>query len=413
MKEEIILHLENPGLLEKMYRSNRSAFKKAFNSVFDEIREKSSARFWHERLNYESDEISWGTKTDLVFVVIASFIAGLIAKIPAFTHIDEQFFYPRNLSLVVFPFLTLYFLRMQKLAAGKLLTIAAAFILSAVYINLLPENNNDTTVLACIHLPLFLWSVLGFTFTGNELMSPNKRLEFLRYNGDLLVMTTIILIAGAILTGITIGLFSLIQLNIERFYFDYIAVWGVASAPIVGTYLVRTNPQLVNKVSPVIAKIFTPLVLVMLSVYLCAVIYTGKNPYTDREFLLIFNMLLIGVMAIILFSIAETTRNRTKAVNTFLLLALSMVTIIVNGIALSAIVFRISEWGFTPNRIAVLGSNLLFLINLLIVTYRLLKTIRNKADADEVERSITSFLPVYAVWVAFVTFFIPLIFGFS
>lgn len=60
------------------------------------------------------------------------------------------------------------------------------------------------------------------------------------------MMTTIILISGAILTGITIGLFSLINLEIYEFYFKYIVVWGIAASPIVGTYLVQTNPQLVN-----------------------------------------------------------------------------------------------------------------------------------------------------------------------
>src|SRR4028118_2180255 len=96
-------------------------------------------------------------------------------------------------------------------------------------------------------------------------------------------MTGLILISGAILTGITIGLFSLIGFNIEKVYFDYVGIFGLAAAPVVGTYLTQTNPQLVGKVSPVIAKIFSPLVLVMLVVYLTAIIYSGKDPYNDRE----------------------------------------------------------------------------------------------------------------------------------
>src|SRR5690606_40819078 len=90
------------------------------------------------------------------------------------------------------------------------------------------------------------------------------RLEFLRYNGDLLVMGTIIFIAGMILTAITVGLFKLIALNIEEFYFRYIGIFGLAAAPLLATYLVQVNPQLVGRVSPVIARIFTPFVLIML-----------------------------------------------------------------------------------------------------------------------------------------------------
>src|SRR5690606_19374915 len=224
---------------------------------------------------------------------------------------------------------------------------------------------------SCLHLTLFLWSLLGFAFVGNTGNNEGKRLGYLKYNGDLLVITALILIAGGIMTGITIGLFSLIGYNIEVFYVEYVVVFGLPAAPILGTYLTQINPQLVGKVSPVIAKIFSPLVLVMLVIYLLAMIYSGKDPYNDREFLLVFNALLIGVMAIIFFSIAESTKTIKSQLEIWILFLLSVVTIIVNGVALSAILFRISEYGITPNRAAVLGGNGLILINLLLVTSQL------------------------------------------
>ena len=240
-----------------------------------------------------------------------------------------------------------------------------------------------------------------------------KRLGFLKFNGDLVVMTTLIVIAGAITTGMTIGLFELIGFKIEKFFFENIVVFGLPAAPILGTYLTQTNPQLVGKVSPVIAKIFSPLVLVMLVIYLIAVVYSGKNPYNNREFLLIFNGLLLGVMAIIFFSIAETsTTDKTKA-ELIVLLLLSCVTIIVNSIALSAIVFRISQYGFTPNRVAVLGSNVLILINLLLVSTQLLRVVRKKADISAVGKAISLYLPVYLLWIIVVTFLFPFLFGFK
>jgi len=208
-------------------------------------------------------------------------------------------------------------------------------------------------------------------------------------------------------------LFELIGFNIKDFYFDYIGTWGAAAAPILGTYLVRTNPQLVNKVAPIIAKVFTPLVLAMLIIYLIAVIYTGKDPYNDRDFLMIFNFLLIGVMAIILFSITETSGNAEDRIGPVLLLALSIVTVVVNGIALSAIIFRISSLGITPNRLAVLGGNILILLNLLIVAYRLFGAVRDKNKTVEVEKSIASYLPVYVAWTIIVTFLFPVIFNFK
>ena len=310
--------------------------------------------------------------------------------------------------------MTAYFAWKQKIEPKKIFIVLAVFLISILYINFLPNNiKSDTLILACIHLPLFLWTALGFMFVGDQLENYQKRLDFLRYNGDLVVMTTILLISGGLLSGITFGLFELIDIKIEEFYSQYIAIWGVASAPIVGTYLVRTNPQLVNKVSPVIAKVFTPIVLLTLVIYLIAVIYTGKDPYNDREFLLIFNLLLIGVLAIIFFSVAESTKLSDNRIETLLLFMLSIVTVILNGIALSAILFRISEWGITPNRLAVLGGNILILINLIMVTYSLLKTLKNRNEIMNVEKSIVSFLPIYGLWTILVTFIFPILFNFK
>ena len=55
--------------------------------------------------------------------------------------------------------------------------------------------------------------------------------------------------------------------SIEKFYTQYILIWGLAAIPIVATYLIQTNIQLINKVSPIIAKIFTPLVFINLIIF--------------------------------------------------------------------------------------------------------------------------------------------------
>jgi hypothetical protein len=307
-----------------------------------------------------------------------------------------------------------YFTWKNKLSTGKIAFITGSTLVGLIFINSLPDvKKSDTLILSCVHLVLVLWSALGFAFVGETKNNDEKRLSFLKYNGDLVVMTTLILIAGAIMTGITIGLFELIGFKIEKFYFDYVGVFGLAAAPIVGTYLTQTNPQLVGKVSPVIAKIFSPLVLVMLIIYLIAMVYSGKDPYNDREFLLIFNALLIGVMAIIFFSVAETSKTTKSHTEIWVLFLLSVVTVIVNGIALSAILFRISEGGITPNRVAVLGGNVLILINLLLVTVQLFKVLSKKADLTGVKRVISCYLPIYGVWAIIVTFLFPFLFGFK
>lgn len=415
MREEILLNIDRPEVLERLYRQNKRGFTHDFVQVYPEIRDQVIARVWMERLSGVGDEHTWGERGETLRIFMASILAFLIAKIPEIFGIDEEFFYTRNISFIVFPILGAYFAWKQKIAAWRLGLVGLMLSISVIYVNILPPlRTSDTLTLAFFHLILFVWSLVGFIYVGDSDRPLQKRLEFLRYNGDLLVMGTIIFIAGMILTAITVGLFKLIALNIEEFYFRYIGIFGLAAAPLLATYLVQVNPQLVGRVSPVIARIFTPFVLIMLISYLVAVLYTGKNPYTDREFLLIFNLLLAGVLAIILFSVADgiqrQTRNKTEV---SLLLALSLVTILVNGIALSAIVFRINEWGITPNRLAVLGSNILILTNLILVAWRLLYSLKTNCNTELVGKTIAWFLPIYTAWAAFVTFTFPVIFGYK
>jgi hypothetical protein len=414
MKEEILTNLNDPKQLEKLYRSNKVQFKRDFSSAYPELKGNTLADFWNERLNYDADEISWGTSNDLILVLVASLVAGLIAKLPQFFSINEDFFYPRNIGFVVFPILSTYFAWKNKLSTIKIVFIGGTTLAGLIFINSLPDNQkSDTLVLSCIHLGLFLWSVLGFAFVGGQENNEHKRLGFLKYNGDLVVMTGLILIAGLLMSGLTVGLFKLIGFNIENFYFQNVAIFGLAAAPIVGTYLTQTNPQLVGKVSPVIAKLFSPLVLVMLVVYLIAMVYSAKNPYNNREFLIIFNALLVGVMAIIFFSVAEMSKSTKSNIQVWILFLLSAMTIIVNCVALSAILFRISEWGFTPNRTAILGGNVLILVNLVLVTAKIFKAVSKKEDVNEVGKVIASYLPIYFIWTIIVTFIFPLIFAFK
>jgi len=414
MKAEILESISQPIAMENSYRENKALFTKVFNKIYPEIQENLTAQVWQARLNYQSDEISWGNRNELIFVIVAALVSGLIAKIPAFIGINLDFFISRNISFVVFPMIIVYFLWKQKLETKSLFFHLLAIFLSVLYINFLPnKSNSDSILLACIHLPFFLWAITGYTFVGGNVNAVDKKIRFLRYNGELVVMSAIIVLSGFIFSAITIRLFSLLDIEIEKFYANYVAIFGISAIPIIATYLVQNNAQLVNKISPIIAKIFTPMVFLTLFIFLATLIYTKKNLYGERDFLLLFNILLIGVMAIIIFSVTEATKSNHSKFTLYSLLGLSILTIISNGIALSAIAFRLFEFGTTANRLAVLGGNLLIFSHLIIVAYALLRVIREKSAVERVDFAITLFIPFYGIWAAFVTFIVPLFFNFK
>jgi hypothetical protein len=413
MENEIKININNPKQLEKLYRDHKTAFTIAFNNIYQEIINEPAAQAWNERLNYKDEQITWGSKNEIIFIVVAAFVGGLIAKMPSFFGIEYDVYMSKNIGFVVFPILTAYFIWKQQLPMTKLILPLILFIGSAIFINSLPYNEKSTTfILTTIHLPIFLWSILGYAFIGGDLNNNHKKIAFLKFNGNFIVMTGLIFISGMFFSGITLALFELLKMDIQTFYFEQIAVWALAAMPMLSTFLIQNNPDLVNKISPTIAKIFTPIVFITLLVFLIALFYNGKNIYNDRNFLLVFNAVLIGVMAIILFSLTEATNNLSSKFNLIILLGLGLLTIIANAIALSAILFRLSEFGLSPNRIAVLGANLLIFIHLLFVSYGLFKNLKGKASIQDVEGDIALFIPVYAVWAAFVTFVIPFIFKF-
>jgi hypothetical protein len=413
-KDDLLRIIDDPQLLEQAYRNDKAAFTNAFREAFPEIATNPIARVWDARLTRVTEPgINWGTGKEWLLLLLFCLLAGTLAKLPEIFPIPETFFYPRNITFVVFPLLSLYFVRRNGARTGRTLLIFGVFITAAVYINLLPDNPAaDTLILACIHLAVLSWSLLGIAFAGTRDYGHESRLDFLKYSGDLVVMTALLALAFGIFSAVTVGLFDVIGIRIEEFYFRYIAVYAMAAAPFVSSHLVRTNPQLVNKVSPVIARVFTPLLLVTLTVYLFAWTGSGKDPYNDRDFLFVFNMLLLGVMAVIFFSVTEMAQSAGNRFGTYVLLALSLVTVAVNGVALSAIVYRITSWGITPNRLAVVVSNLLILAGLLSLAYRLFRSLRYRSPVSEAAQGITLFLPLYGGWAFFVTFLFPAMFGF-
>jgi membrane protease YdiL (CAAX protease family) len=256
-----------------------------------------------------------------------------------------------------------------------------------------------------------MWCLYGLVFMNFDLKDKNKRILYLKHNGDLAIMGALILIAGGILAGISVALFKAIGINIERFYSHYIIIIGLVSAPVLTTFILKNFNILTNKIASIIAGIFSPLVLITLIIWLIAIAISGKDPYNDRDFLLTFNIMLIVVMAIIVFSASETSINIRNKFNEIVLFILSSVTLLVNMIALSAIFYRLNEFGSTPNRLAILGSNILIFINLILITIDLFKISFKNPEINKIELTISKYLPVYVIWTLIVVFLFPLIFG--
>lgn len=324
---------------------------------------------------------------------------------------NDNNFYERNLALTALFGVTLYTAIHKNINLKKIIAIVVFFIISAIYLNVLPKSENSSTTLIYIHLPILLWFIFGIVFSEFDLKNYEKRIEFIRYNGNLAVLFGIFAIAGMIITAFTIGLFSAIGINVEKNYIELIVIPGVVSVPIICTYLINKFDYLLNKIVAIIANIFNPLILITLIIYLISIIAKGSNPFINRDFLIIFNAMLIGVVALIVFSMLEKTTNSGSNYYTLIFTALSTIALLINITALLAILYRIAEYGITPNRLAVIGSNLLFFTHLILT--KLLKVIQKKQNLTTIEQVTAKFLPYYGLWLIFVSFILPLLFNFK
>ncbi len=417
MKNKIKEYIDNVDRLEQLYRADKKGFEKAFFEVYPEISDYQISVYWKSRLEFGSanDLSDKLKKKGILFLLVACLFSVFLIQIPNLfdINLESELFYQKNAGLIVLFGLSLYaFLIKDSLKTKQFLITFSIFVISAIYINLLPSNiDSQSVLLAYLHLILMLWCLYGVVYIDFDISDKIKRISYIRYNGELAVLAVVIIIAGGILTAVTLGLFSAIEVNIERFYIDYIVISGLVCVPIVATFIIRKYPYVANKIAPIIANIFSPLVLITLIVYLISILVIGKDPYNDRDFLIIFNLMLLGVMAIVVFSISGTSINKKQRFNEMVLLALTIITLVIDLIALSAILYRVGEYGFTPNRTIVLGSNLLFFGNLLLIMIDLFKVNFKNKEIKDAELTVAKYLPAYALWTIFVVFIVPWLFG--
>lgn len=415
MENLISKNLEQPAELERLYRQEPEKFRRAFPEVFKENQHLTILKVWHERLNFDmtrdermEPDAKW---KDLLLIIVISLLAGTIARF-LFPSIVKGLINPANIIFSVFPLLSFYFLLKIRPSKKLILSISLSYLAALIYLNFLPVKDSDSIILANLHLPFFLWSLVAISFMGDYRLQPGKVLEYLKYNGELLISAGLLLICGVVLTALTIGLFAAIQVKIEDFYMNNIVIYGVAASPFVGTYLAKAR-GITKNIAPYLAKVFSPLVLITLGVYLATIIGTQKNPYTDREFLLIFNLMLILVLAITIFSVAGRETGSKIAFNDRIIFALLTVAIVIDCVALSAILFRLTSYGITPNRLAVLGMNLIVFVHLVKITLNYFRFLLGKVKVETIEAAITRYLPIYSLWALIVTIFFPLIFTFK
>jgi hypothetical protein len=139
---------------------------------------------------------------------------------------------------------------------------------------------------------------------------------------------------------------------------------------------------------------------------------TGRGIDVEREVLIAFDLLLVVVFALLLYSISARDPLGTPGLLDWIQLTLVVTALIVDVLALWAIGGRISSFGSTPNRVAALGENVVLLVNLTGAAFLYARFLRGRVAFSRLTQWQTFYLYVFAGWAAVVAFVFPPLFGF-
>ena len=326
---------------------------------------------------------------------------------------DERSFYPKNLSLFVLPMLAAYFVLKRSLSWRIAAVIAAPFIAGAALVNAYPlVPYAQTTALAAVHLPIVLWLAVGIAYAGRRWSHTGGRMDFIRFSGEFAIYYVLIALGGAVLCAFMFQIFRAAGVNINWAFEHWILPCGAMGAAPVAAWLVESKQSVIENMAPVLARLFTPLFTVGLLVFLATLLLTGRGVDIERGELIAFDLLLVAVLGLQLYTISARDPGAPRGVFDIAQAALLASALIADLVALWAISARIGEFGWTANRASAVGMNVVLLGNLVWSTQLYVRFLLGRTEFARIERWQTDYLPVYGAWAAIVVAVFPPAFGF-
>jgi hypothetical protein len=356
------------------------------------------------------------SRRDLLVMVACAVGAAVSIKVPELFGVkleDGGSFYTLNFSLFALPWLAA-FLAWRRQARPPLVgLLVALFALGAVAANAFPlADTSQSVVLTSIHLPIALWFVVGLAYVADDWRSSRRRMDFIRFTGEWFVYFVLIALGGGVLVAFMFGTFEAIGIVPEEFITQWLLPCGVMATIVVAGWLVEAKQSVVENIAPVLARLFTPLFTAVLLAFLVAIGWTNVGIDVEREALILFNLLLIVVLGLLLYSISARDPEAPPGLFDKLQLALVVSALAIDVLVLLEITGRIAEYGTTPNKAAALGANVILLANLAWSAWLLLKFVRRQTPFATLERWQTGYLPVYGAWAWIVVLVFPPLFSY-
>ena len=392
----------------------------SLDALSREFAREHSERLWKQLVPAGAESGGRSGGREGMIALLLGVAAGAAVKAPVLfgRQLDEHrpedmSFYARNFSFFVLPLLAGFFLWKRGAQLRKALGLGVVFLVAAVFANVHPWTPLGATErLAALHLPIVLWLAVGVAYAGSRWREVAGRMDFIRFSGEWFIYYVLMALGGGVLTAFVVMIFESIGVKMEAFIGGWLLPCGAAGAVLIGAWLVEAKQNVIENMAPVLTRLFTPLFTAVLLTFLATLLWTGRGMDIQRNVLIGFDLLLLVVLGLLLYSISARDPRAAPAPFDWLQILLVTSALLVDAVALWAIVGRISEFGFTPNRVAALGENLILLVNLAWSAVLYLRFVSGRGPFTALEKWQTNYLPVYGLWAAAVVILFPPVFGY-
>jgi len=389
-------NINNPNLLEDLYQANKKCFSEIIKNIYNENSD-IIIKYWYTRLFYKSVNNKRNPKKYIftaLFIILAWFPIRLV-----FSELfNNNVYFIKAIPIIFSITLSIFFL-FEKIRIKNLILIIIPNIILYLYVILLPNKANSQSLDNAFY---FMFIILWF-FILISLSNFNfRKLEyniFLEKCGEMIIWSTIFIIGGMVIVGLSIALFNAIDIDSWEFYAKNIVTLGLVASPFISLLVIENNNR--TKLSIIIANIFLPIILVSLLVFGIISIFNDSKPYEDRNIFILYNIMNVIVICILVFTSIKGINNKFINICSYIL---PLITIILNIVTLSAVMHRLNEYGITPNKITLLGTNVIMLGHLIFIVYLKYK--------GKTENNL-KYLLAYFIWAFLVVFIFPIIFKYS
>ncbi len=275
--------------------------------------------------------------------------------------------------------------------------------------------------LMIFHAALLAWAGIGIYLVAG-LWDAENRFYFLIKSLEVFITAGIFIIAGGLFVSITIGLFDALGIHLSEIVMRLLMAGGAGVLPVL-TVAFLYNPTVAPSEQPfneglsqliaVLMRALLPLSLVVLVIYLAFIPTNFRQPFENRDVLIIYNAMLFAVMALLLGATPVREADISERMAMWLrrgIVAVATLAVLVGLYALSAMLYRTWQDKLTPNRLTFMGWNI---INVGILVWLLVRQLVGER-ANWLKRLHASFATgavVYVIWAIIVILAIPWMFS--